>query len=65
MKDNFFPVLRSLCSDVSDPYTEFNKLQNSVDCLFDEFFTGGSIPTFSPIQGSYPKVNVKELVHDT
>ena len=60
MNNSFFPVLRSFFSDTSDPYSEFNKLQASVDSLFNEFFVQGDVPHFTHLQGNYPKVNVKE-----
>lgn len=54
-----FPVLKSFLVNSSDPLSEFQKMQNAMDNLFDEFFcTFNQAPNISVVSGNYPKINI-------
>jgi len=52
------PILKSFFKSSVDPYKEFNKLQTEIDTLFDEMFGNWNAPTFTVVEGTYPKINV-------
>lgn len=55
------PILKSFLVNSMDTYSDYTKIQEEMDTLFDEFFGNWSDPpTFTVVSGSYPKINVLE-----